>query len=259
MKRSVLVAVFLAAVLMSALIGCSSAIEMTSSWNDKSIVIDGSNNEWGPSMKPLADPPIAIGVRNDEEFLYVCLSTRSPLYQAQIVNGGLTVWFDPGGKQEKNFGIHFPNHGENAPHWNPREPIATSFPFLEPSFREIAILGPEDRVELISILEAKGIKVKIGVFEQGLVYEMQAPLRASPEFPHAAGISDSWMVAIGFQTEETGSSWLRGPTGRSSVGSGRAGRRGSGDSPGAGSSIEGASRPEVLGVWTKVSLASQRQ
>ena len=258
MKRPEFITTALAAIFMSLLIGCSSAIEMTSSWNDNAVIIDGLNTEWGPSLKPLSDPPVAIGVRNDEQFVYVCLSTQDPFYQAQIVNGGLTIWFDASGEHEKNFGIRFPNHGEDTPRWNPREPIAASFPFLEPSFRELAILGPEGQQELFSILEAKGIKVKIGASEDGLVYEMRVPLRSTAEFPRAAGIGENGITGIGFQTEEFGSDRLRGPSGRVSAGTRGGGRRGGRGGGGAGPSLDGAGRPEVLDIWTSVSLSSPR-
>ncbi|HLA69105.1 MAG TPA: hypothetical protein VJN65_05335 [Bacteroidota bacterium] len=259
MKRPKFISLALAATFISTLIGCSGTIEMASSWNDNAVKIDGSNAEWGSSLKPLSDPPVAIGIRNDAQFLYVCLTTQDPFYEAQIINGGLTVWFDPAGQQEKSLGIRFPNYGENAPHWNPREPLTASFPFLEPSFRELAIIGPDGEPELFSVVEAKGIKVKIGATESGLVYEMQVPLKPSDTMRHAVGATETQTVGIGFETAELGGDRLQGPSGRATAGTRGGGRRGGRGGAGAGPSLDGAGRPEVLDLWTKVLLSSPRQ
>lgn len=253
MNRLAFVAPFLGA----AFIGCSSAVEITSSWNDNTVVVDGSNTDWRTSLHPIAEPPVVIGVRNDDRFIYVCLTTQSPMIQAQILNGGLTVWFDPKGEQEEVFGVRYPIHGDNSPHWNPRVPLAPSFPILQQSYREFAIVGPDGGEELFSVVEAGGIKVKLGAPEGLLVYELQVPLRASAEFRYSVGISESPAVGIGFQTPELGSDRIQGPSGRASAGTRGGGRGGRGRTP-TGAPIGGTERPESLDLWTKVTLTAQR-
>ena len=253
MKR--LVSLF-TAILVSALLGCSSAVQIASSWNENAIVVDGSSADWGTSLKLMADPSVAVGIRNDDRFLYICLTTQNPVFQTQILQGGLTVWFDPKGEQEEVFGIRFPMPGENTPLWNPREPLAASFPFLEPSFRELSILGAEGQQELFSVLEIKGIKVKMGASESGLVYELQVPLRSSAEFRYAAGSLENQALGIGFQTQEFGPDRLQGPSGRASAGTRGGGRGRSGRAGGA--PLAGTERPESLELWTKVMLSSRQ-
>jgi hypothetical protein len=239
--------------------GCSTAVQMTSSWDDTAILIDGSDADWGTSLNPAANSPVALGFRNDGEFLYVCLSTDDPFLQAQILNGGLTVWFDPKGETDETFGIRFPLMGENTPRWNPREPLGASFSFLEPTFRELAVLGPEDEEVVFSILQVKGIQIKMGASERSLVYEMKVPLRRSPETPVAIGINENVPLGVGFQTREFGADRVQGTSGRASARTG--GRRGGrgGGSGGAGSDLGGANRPEPLDLWAKVLLSHQQQ
>lgn len=234
--------------------GCSSTIQMTSSWNDKTITIDGSDADWGTTLKPIANSPVAVGIRNDGEFLYVCLSTQAPFLQAQILNGGLTVWFDPKGETEETFGIRFPLRGENTPRWNPREPLAANFQFFEPSFQELALLGPENQQEIFSLLQIKGIKMKMGATEKSLVYELQIPLRSSAEIPHAVGILENQILGIGFQTPEFDSERVQGPSGRASASTGGRRARGGGR---AGAEVAGADRPEPLDLWAKVVLSNE--
>ena len=249
----------LATLFMWSLNGCSSTVQMTSAWNDNTIVIDGADGDWGTSLKPMANSPIAVGVRNDGEFLYVCLSTQDPFIQAQILNGGLTVWFDPKGGEEETFGIRFPLRGENAPRWNSREPLTTNFQFFEPSFQELALVGSEDQQEIFSILQVKGIKIKLGASEKSLVYELQIPLQPSAERPHAVGIGEKQILGLGFKTPEFGSDRVQGPSGRASAGTRGGGRRGGRGGVGAGVDVAGGNRPESLDLWTRVVLTSQQQ
>ncbi|HLA68704.1 MAG TPA: hypothetical protein VJN65_03295 [Bacteroidota bacterium] len=259
MKQIVLITAVIAAFVGGALSGCSSAVQLTSAWNDHAIIIDGSAADWGTSLMPVTGLPLALGVRNDGEFLYVCLSTQDPFVQAQILNGGLTVWFDPRGENEETFGIRFPLRGESPPHWNPREPLTAAFQFLEPSFRELAILGPDDQQNLFSVLELKGIGVKLGALDNTLVYELRVPLRHSAEMRYAVGIIENQMVGIGFQTAEFGSDRLEGPSGRAGATTRGGGRRRGGGGTAGGGPIGGADRPEPLDLWTKVVLSSSRQ
>jgi hypothetical protein len=258
MNRFVLIIAAMGILFAWILNGCSTTVQMTSSWNDKTITIDGSDADWGTSLNPVAHSPVAVGIRNDGEFLYVCLSTQDPFLQAQILNRGLTLWFDPKGGEEEAFGIHFPLRGENTPRWNPREPLATNFRFFQPSFQELALLGPEDQQEIFSVLQVKGIKVTLGASEKSLVYELQVPLRSSAEMPHAVGIIENHILGIGFQTPEFGSDRVQGPSGRASARTG-GGRRGGSGGGGAGADLAGANRPEPLDLWTKVVLISQKQ
>lgn len=56
----------------------------------------------------IKDAQIAVGLFNDQENFYVCISSWNDDVNLQALNLGLTVWFDPGGGEEKKFGIEYP-------------------------------------------------------------------------------------------------------------------------------------------------------
>lgn len=245
-----------AVLLGTGIIGCVGAIQINSSWNDRTITVDGVASDWGPTLQPITSPPVTLGVRNDKEFVYICLSTGDRFLQSQILNNGLTVWFDPQGGQEKTFGIRFPVHqGDNTPRWSPREPLAVGLQILS-SFHELEILGPgEDDAELVSVVEATGIKLKMGATENTLVYELQVPLSQSGGMRHAVGIGQTSTMGIGFETPDLTADRLQGPSGRSSASTGGRGRRRGGGAA-AGEADFGGAGPEALHLWTNVVLST---
>ena len=96
------------------LAGCTK-LELTSQWRDGLVAIDGENREWTGATTYLEDNNAAIGLLNDEEYLYVSLLTMDRMLQNQIMRAGFTLWFDPNGGKDKTFGIRFPlgmNSGE---------------------------------------------------------------------------------------------------------------------------------------------------
>ncbi len=250
---------FVAALCMNAafLGGCATTVLVQSTWNDNAIVVDGKDRDWGTSLTPLSSHPVALGVRHDSSFLYVCLSTQNRFLQHQILQGGLTVWFDPLGGQEKAFGIRYPLlRRENSPRLNPRESIAENFQLVEPFLREVEIIGPEGDAEVSSLLELKEISVRLGASETGLTYELKLPLRPTTEFRYGISTGPMKDLGIGFETAEPGSDRLQVPSGRAGAGARGGGRRGGG-TPTPPADIAGADRPEPLKLWTKTTLSYQ--
>jgi hypothetical protein len=97
-------------VFMSALqfVGCSSAVQLASSWKQTDIIIDGKQNDWQGDLYDLKKAKVTIGIRNDEKNLYLCFISTDRSVQRQIMSGGFTVWFDPTGGTDETYGIQFP-------------------------------------------------------------------------------------------------------------------------------------------------------
>jgi hypothetical protein len=72
------------------------------------ISVDGMDEEWKNNRNYIISDNTAVGVCRDNEFLYVHLFTSDPELSMQIMNFGLTLWFDPQGSQEKVMGVQFP-------------------------------------------------------------------------------------------------------------------------------------------------------
>jgi hypothetical protein len=90
------------------LIGCSSAVPLTSDWKTEEIIIDGKSDDWNRSLYDLKKANVTIGFHNDAENLYVCFISYDQSIKRQIMSGGFTVWFDPSGGTDEKYGIKFP-------------------------------------------------------------------------------------------------------------------------------------------------------
>lgn len=92
--------------------GCGSTIDLTSSWKEREIIIDGNRSDWSGKTTYYEKHDISLGFRNDQDFLYLCVFTSNRSTQMQILSGGMTVWLDPEGNENKQFGFRFPIGGQ---------------------------------------------------------------------------------------------------------------------------------------------------
>jgi hypothetical protein len=76
---------------------------------DREIVIDGKYTDWGNYISYYSEKEkLIVNLANDDEYLYICLISRSRRVETQIMESGLQLWFDPEAGQRKIFGIRFP-------------------------------------------------------------------------------------------------------------------------------------------------------
>ncbi len=255
--------VALAGVLMG---GCSTIAELSSSWNNNEIVIDGLATEWKSHFFYLKDSQIFLGIQNDSDFLYVCLMSSEGQFRRQMVGLGLTVWLEP--EDGKKLGIHYPiglpGHGTPASfnREDTRSP-EESEAVVEQSLETLELLGPgkEDH-QLFSALEVPGISVRVGSSKGSGVYELKIPLRASSEHPYTVGVGAGSTVKLGIEIGKFEPKSRQGERRGGGMRGGGWGKRGGG-SPGGGVREGGGSgrarargdRPEPLSFWAKVQLS----
>jgi len=261
MKRQISSQSFLLLVLVSigtSVIGCAGSVELAGGWRDREITIDGQAADWQDATTFLKESNVSVGVRNDGEYLYVCLVTTDRRMQTRIAGLGFTVWIDPQGGKARSFGIRFPL---GAP-MQGRRPMDGSNPeelrrMLEQSGRELEIVGAtaEDR-QRMSVLDARGVQVRIGRSQESLVYELKVALRKTNEHPFAVGLEGSNNVGIGFETAELGRDVMRERAVSSRPTGGRGGGRG-GSRPTPPADIGRADMPEQLKLWTVVLIATE--
>jgi hypothetical protein len=255
--------------------GCSSTAELSSSWNNNQIVVDGRADDWGGHFFYLKDSHVSLGIRNDQDFLYVCLMSSEGQFRRQMMGLGLTVWLEPEGG--KKWGIHYPigfiSQGAR-PSFNPEETEGerdTEQVFGQ-SLQNLEILGPGDKDrQQFSALEAPGISVKVGNSEGSAVYELRVPLRTSSDHPYAVGAAVGSDVKLALETGKFQSENRRGGVsegGREGGGEGGGrggGWRGGGGGRGRGGGWRGGEggrrspsgeRPEPLDFSAVVHLAS---
>jgi hypothetical protein len=257
--------------LASATCGCSSAIELSSAWRDREVVVDGSDSDWQGATTYIKGSNLALGIRNDNDYLYTCVIMMDRQMQMQMMASGFTVWFDPEGGKNRAFGIHFPlgMQGQQPPTaLGGRSSPEEAQKLIEQSQRELEIIGPEKEArERMPLMLAQGIKAKLGNDEGFLVYELSVPLRKSADHPYAIGINGRQAVGIGFETTELNPEMMKeqfggmggGGRGRGGPPTGGGGRpAGGGRPPGGGPpgmGPPGGERPEPLELWTRVQLA----
>lgn len=262
----VVLAIFLA--------GCGGQ-EVASTWRDREVVIDGVEGEWSKAMYYFDKENVAMGLLNDDEYLYICLAAIDFRQVGQLIRGGLTVWFDPQGGKKKSFGINFPLQMQLDPGNMERKKMPVSMSpegtpnpeklreMLEESTKEMVILGPgEDERRRMPVSGSREIKAKLDYSGGKLVYELRVPLVRDEQCPDAIGVNAGEIIGLGFETAEMDVEMIRDrmrdrmsgdmPPGDQGMPGG--GMRGGGIR---GGRKPGRGRPEKLELWTKVALATE--
>jgi len=212
--------------------GCSSTAELSSSWNNNEIVVDGLASDWGGHFFYLKDSHVSLGLRNDRDYLYVCLMSSEGQFRRQMMGLGLTVWLEP--EDGKKWGIHYPvgflSQGER-PSFDREESggPSDSGQVFQQSLQNLEILGPgKDEHTQFSTVQVPGISVKVGNSQGSVVYELKVPLRESSDHPYAIGTGTGSTVKLAFETGKFEAQGRQGGAGEGSPGGGGGGRGGGG-------------------------------
>jgi hypothetical protein len=202
---------------------------LSSEWRADPIRIDGNDDEWRGRTAPFEKQRFALGLQNDGEALYLCLTTRDRVLSTQIARQGLMVWIDPGPDRPKKhvFGVHFPIDPRLAAmraangRW-PRDGGDVN----DTTQAAIGILGGRGRdTARVPLTESGGIEGSAKFHGDVLVYELKIPLKGGTgPYQVSAGPGDT--VNLELQTPE----WRgplppsRGPIGFTAAGSAPEGR-----------------------------------
>ncbi len=197
--------------------GCSSTVPLASVWNDRTVKIDGDISEWTQGVYYNKKANALVGVRNDEQNIYVCFKTSDSDVIKQIRMTGLTLWLNNDGDDSKLFGIRFPegfaggmpgggrSDAESMPDEEdavnqsrtPQEvPVSRSdsrdqgepsrMPRIDPSLIGIKFVDEDgDPIEKMSVSEGAkryGIIAKVNESRDAFVYEIAVPLKGKSDF-----------------------------------------------------------------------------
>lgn len=243
--------------------GCGT-LELKSHWRDREIIIDGKNTEWNGYLTALEDDKqTSVGLLNDDTYLYVGVVTSNPTLQRQIMRGGITLWFDREGGQDKKFGIHYPlGLGRITPQSPDRgtgdaqgqEPRAVN---SEDFSGDVEITGPvAGEVHRMTMAQTGGIEARFHTDDGVMVYELKVPLMDNGPHLFAIGTKPGAPIGMGLETM-TARSFERPAEESQGYGGGRRGGfggRGGRGGPG-GPRMRSGQMPEPLKVWAKVQLA----
>ena len=252
--------------------------ELKSAWPQAPVKVDGSAAQWAGSLAPLPDDPILVGVRNDADYLYLCLKTSDGRLKAQLAKTGMTVWVNGAGKNKRGYGVRFPAGGalqqvldENA------EPEARPTPGTPATIDDskVELIGPTDRDRLtVARGDADPVQAALGDDSGVTVIELRFPLKPSENHPLAVEAKPGATIALGLETErvryvhhrKAGETEAEAedvpPAPHGGWGDGRdyggyggyaAERRARGQGPGEGGAVE---MPRWVRLWTRVTLAA---
>jgi hypothetical protein len=219
---------FLFVVLLAVLglVAYASIPERASTWRDRDIKVDGSDEEWRGQELPVKGERFSLGIMNDDQWLYLCLPTKDPGTRTTIGLMGVVVWLDRAGGKKQTFGIHFPVPNPPGAGGVRRPPPPSSGgegraappegqPQEVPGQREIGILGPgKNDARLVPIDQAGGIEARVGVHQELMVYEIRVPLHRTADHPYSPDLHQGDTVRLKIETAP-----LRGgPVGPGSIG-----------------------------------------
>jgi hypothetical protein len=121
--RSLVLLLVLAVVVCAIAVAVAAeTLRIESVWSTEAPAVDGKLTEWAAPLVTLGSTPLALGVRNDGQFLYVALASSDQATRMMLGAAGFTVWMDPSGKNKKSFGITVPPVMTGAPGMRGRGP-----------------------------------------------------------------------------------------------------------------------------------------
>ncbi len=216
-------AVWIAAIAAVAIVGCGGE-KFWSRWSGGDVAIDAQNTEWDGAITYFEDQQISVGLQNDDTNLYIALFTEDRGALAQVLTGGFTIWFNPTGKKEKQFGIRYPRtlKDEERRLLMPSPGKGGAPDFLGEAFKdlpkELEIVDPKGGAGHVLKPGEGGIEVAMNLSKGLLAFEIKVPFHKTAETPYAIGASEKGILAVGIETAE-----MTRPAGRPKGGRGTGG------------------------------------
>jgi hypothetical protein len=91
------------------LAGCSPKLAPEGHYQETPVVADGNADDWAlPLRFSNSAFTMQYNVTNDDKNLYVCVVSTDDNTQLRILRSGMTIYFDPKGKKNKDISLHFP-------------------------------------------------------------------------------------------------------------------------------------------------------
>jgi hypothetical protein len=234
-------------------------LHIDSAWSAEAPTIDGRLPDWSSPLVTLGSTPVSLGVRNNGESLFVALASSEQATRTMLGAAGFTVWFDPGGRDKKSFGITVPPTMTGGPGVRGRGPggpppdqsgqaPAGSGQEGGPAgpkgaavgtITSIEVVGPgkDDRRRLeLAYARTIGLDVVARLAEGVLVYELRVPLSVTEAQPYGVKSAAGATIGLGIESAK-----LQPPGGRGEEGgrSGMGGRPPGGGSGGTGGGMGG--------------------
>lgn len=189
--------------------GCSGEQELLSNWTNQKIKIDGETSDWQNNLEYLKDENVALGFKNDNKFLYICLTTNDFTKVFPMLRGGFITWFEPG-NSGRTIGVKYPIHNNsynnqvpnsNEEIYNRQNPGEFISRILDRQ-NELQILNENKQLLTdLPINNKEGIEAKLGYHSDRFIYELKIPISDS-KYAYKISAVPGEKLKIKFETEE---------------------------------------------------------
>lgn len=195
--------------------GCSSSRKSqgdelpTSTAPQQPIVIDGSDRDWTRPLPGFSKTEnFSYEIANDADNLYVLISTKDPLEQQKIIQGGMTVWVNTRADKSQSgaVGIGYPLDSRNDPDqnlMNEAQPNRAPKSVTLQDKQAYALYGFGNSSEVGNFAYAddtdpQGVRVRMDYNGTGeLIYEAAIPLKTLYPGHSASASYAAKSVAVG--------------------------------------------------------------
>ena len=207
MSKILLSMVFVSALLIT---GCSSTIQLTSEPVPGNININGNAADWGTSLKYISDEKAAVGISNDNNYFYLCLTTSDMSKVIPMFAGGFTVWLKDESRNDEMIGIKYPLHNivnESRAMINPAEFREKGRGMLISKMiknqDEIRILNEDNYpVTVISTSDSSGLKAAVGYNNDQFIYELRVPLKIDDQNKYGIDAKPGDKLLVKLETDK---------------------------------------------------------
>jgi hypothetical protein len=88
---------------------CSPKLAPEGHYQDSPVTADGIPGEWKMPLRFTNSAyTMQYNVTNDDQNIYVAVSSLDDMTQLRILRSGMTIYFDPKGKKNRDISLHFP-------------------------------------------------------------------------------------------------------------------------------------------------------
>ncbi len=207
MNKILISSLFILTVLMT---GCSSTVELTSTPVQGPISINGDAADWGTNLKYIPDEKAAVGISNDNNYFYLCLTTGDMGKVMPMFAGGFTVWLENESNNNAEIGVKYPLHNivnESRIMVNPGEFREKGSSMIISQMikdqNEIRILNKDDYpLTVISTSDSSGLKAAIGFNNDQFIYELRVPLKVDAQNKYGIDAKPGDKLLVKLETEK---------------------------------------------------------
>ncbi|MCK5743007.1 MAG: hypothetical protein KAH48_12395, partial [Chlorobi bacterium] len=249
---------------------CSSTSQLSKRAEPAAVTIDGDLSEWQDDMTYYEDEKINVGLKNDNDYLYISLSTASRTCRQRIFRTGLVFKFDTEKDGVEPVTMRFPaprmreGRGRGIPAQN-NDPAVAEEDILNRLSEDIIFFDKNTELPERMTVKESGYKGKCAYTNGLFTIEIAVPLLKSNTAKYALGSMSGETLFLGIETFQPDMSKMKRRMqelghdggGMSGGGSGRrgGGMKGGGMGGRGGGDMMTRNRPEQMKLEIKVQLA----